>query len=76
MRNSSYRQVKDKQQKLKQIIIKLATEGAEKLRRPELHGNAPKDVTTQKATPSPRPRGSVFTWNPNAKRVSTTMPPR
>jgi hypothetical protein len=45
MRNSSYKQIKDKQQKLRSI--ELATEVAPSLERPELHNNAPKEVTAQ-----------------------------
>jgi hypothetical protein len=44
--------------------IKLATEDAKRLRRPRLHDNAPKKVTTQQAPPLPRPhRSRVFTWS-------------
>jgi hypothetical protein len=51
MRNSSYKQIKDKQQKLRSN--ELATEGALSLGRPELHDNAPKEATTQQAQASP-----------------------
>jgi hypothetical protein len=54
MRRSSYKQIKDKQQK--QRSIKLTTEAVRKLRKPELHDNAPKEVTTQQAPSSPRPQ--------------------
>jgi hypothetical protein len=75
MRNSSYKQIKDKQQKLRSN--ELATEGAVSLGRPELHDNAPKEVTTQQAPPSPRPqRSRVFTRSSNVERVATTMPSR
>jgi hypothetical protein len=57
MRNSSYKQIKDKQEKLRSI--KLATKD---VMRPELHNDASKKVMTQKAPPSPRPqRSRVFT---------------
>jgi hypothetical protein len=44
MRNSSYKQIKDKQEKLRSI--KLATKDVMRLRQPELHNNAPKKVMT------------------------------
>jgi hypothetical protein len=72
MRRSSYKQIKDKQQK--QRSIKLAIEAVRKLRKPKLHDNTPKEVTTQQASPSPRPqRPRVFTWSLIAERVATTM---
>jgi hypothetical protein len=48
-----------------------------RLRRPELHDNAPKKETTLQVPSSPRPqRSRVFTRNPNAERVAITMPSR
>jgi hypothetical protein len=71
MRRSSYKQIKDKQQK--QRSIKLATEAVRKIRKLELHDNVPKEVTTQQAPPSPRPqRPRVFTRSLIAERVATT----
>jgi hypothetical protein len=75
MRNFSYKQIKDKQQKLRSN--ELATEVALSLGRPELHDNAPKEVTMQQAPPSLRPqRSRVFTRSSNVERVATTMPSR
>jgi hypothetical protein len=75
MRNSSYKQIKGKQQKLRSID--LATEDTMRLRRPELHNDAPKEVMTQQAPSSPRPhRSRVFTRSPDAERITTTTPPR
>jgi hypothetical protein len=75
MRNSSYNRSKINKKKLKSI--ELATEDIMKLRRPELHNDAPKKVTTQQAPPPSRPqRSSVFTQSPNAERVTTTTSPR
>jgi hypothetical protein len=71
MRRSYYKQIKDKQQK--QRSIKLATEAVRKLRKPKLYDNAPKEVTTQQAPPSPRPqRPRVFTQSLIAERVAIT----
>jgi hypothetical protein len=53
LKNSSYKQIKEKQEKLRSI--KLATKDIMRLRKPELHNNAPKKVMTQQAPPSPRP---------------------
>jgi hypothetical protein len=71
MRRTSYKTIKDKQQK--QRSIKLVTEAVRKLRKPKLHDNAPKEVMTQQAPPSPRPQGPrVFTRSLIAERVATT----
>jgi hypothetical protein len=70
MRRTSYKQIKDKQQK--QRSIKLATEVVRKLRKPKLYDNAPKKVKTQQAPPLPRPQGPrVFTQSLIAERVAT-----
>jgi hypothetical protein len=71
MRRTSYKQIKDKQQK--QRSIKLAAEAVRKLRKPKLCDNAPKEVMMQQAPPSPRPQGPrVFTRSLIAERVTTT----
>jgi hypothetical protein len=75
MRSSSYKQIRNKQWKLRSV--ELTTEAAMRLRRPELHDNAPKKETTLQAPPSPRPhRSTVFTRSPIAERVATTMSSR
>jgi hypothetical protein len=70
MWRSSYKQIKDKQQKQKKHQ---ACEVDKKPRKPKLHDNAPNEVTTQQAPPSPRPqRSRVFTRSLIAERVATT----
>jgi hypothetical protein len=75
MMNSYYKQIIYKQEKLRRT--ELGTEDAVRLRRPELHNNAPKKVMTPHEPLLPRPHGSrVFTWSPNMERVATTTPSR
>jgi hypothetical protein len=75
MMNSYYKQLIYKQEKLRRT--ELGTEDAVRLRRPELHNNAPKKVMTPQEPLLPRPHGSrVFTWSPNMERVATTTPSR
>jgi hypothetical protein len=71
MRRSSYKQIKDKQQKQKKH--QACHRSRQETKKPKLHDNAPKEVTTQQAPPSPRPqRPRVFTQSLIAERVAAT----